>query len=97
MAEALNSIANSDLNSNYLASMTYEPRTAMKPVICGDRLVLSILFTNANTGVNPVDLHLHFQIVNQYTPGANQGSGTPPGHPNCRFVGDGLLPTYTPP
>jgi hypothetical protein len=39
--------------------------------MCGDRLILSILFTNANTGVNPVDLHLHFQITNQFYTDSN--------------------------
>lgn len=72
LAEALNSIGNSDLDNRYSSSMSpYEPRTATRPVMCGDRLVLSILFTNANTGVNPVDLHLHFQVTDQFYTDSN--------------------------
>ena len=58
LAEALNSLSNADSNT----LNQYETRTAREPVVTGDRLVLSILFTNANTGVNPVDIRLHFEI-----------------------------------
>ncbi len=60
LAEALNSISNAHTSGG---QGQYGPRNARNPVVSGDRLVLSVLFTNANTGVNPVDLRLHFQIT----------------------------------
>ena len=61
LAEALNSISNAH-NKNPPVGQ-YETRDAHRPVVEGDRLVLSVLFTNPNTGVNPVDLRLHFIIT----------------------------------
>jgi len=59
LAEALNSISNAHLTN----ATQYETRDAHHPVVVGDRLILSILFTNPNTGVNPVDIRLHFIIT----------------------------------
>ena len=62
LAQALNSLSNS--TSSY---DQYQGRTAQAPVVTGDRLQLSILFTNPNTGTNPVDLRMNFQISDQVT------------------------------
>ena len=58
LAEALNSISNA--SSNTLGQ--YGPRNARQPVLLGDRLALSVLFTNPNIGVRPIDLRLHFSM-----------------------------------
>ena len=47
----------------------YDGRDASKPVKKGDRLQLSILFTNPNPGTNPVDLRMNFQISSDVTGG----------------------------
>ena len=57
LAQALNSLSNATTTWNQ-----YQGRTAQAPVIQGDRLQLSILFTNPNTGTNPIDLRMNFQI-----------------------------------
>ena len=62
LAQALNSLSNA-----YNTSSQYQGRDAMRPVTKGDRLQLSILFTNPNTGTNPVDLRMNFQISSPVT------------------------------
>ena len=64
LAQALNSLSNA-----YNASSQYQGRTADQPVQQGDRLQLSILFTNPNTGTNPVDIRLNFEIISPVTGG----------------------------
>ena len=58
LAQALNSLSNATTTWNQ-----YQVRTAQAPVVKGDRLQLSILFTNPNTGTNPIDLRMNFQIA----------------------------------
>ena len=60
LAQALNSLSNAQSASPHRSQ--YQGRTADKPVVKGDRLQLSILFTNPNTGTCPVDLRMNFQI-----------------------------------
>ena len=62
LAQALNSLSNSTTTWDQ-----YQGRTAQAPVVTNDRLQLSILFTNPNTGTNPVDLRMNFQISDQVT------------------------------
>ena len=62
LAQALNSLSNATTTWNQ-----YQGRTAQAPVIQGDRLQLSILFTNPNTGTNPIDLRMNFQIASNVT------------------------------
>ena len=62
LAQALNSLSNSTTTWDQ-----YQGRTAQAPVVTGDRLQLSILFTNPNTGTNPVDIRMNFQISAQVT------------------------------
>ena len=57
LAQALNSLSNSTTTWDQ-----YQGRTAQAPVQMGDRLQLSLLFTNPNTGTNPVDIRMNFQI-----------------------------------
>ena len=84
LAQALNSLSNSTTTWDQ-----YQGRTAQAPVVTGDRLQLSILFTNPNTGTNPVDLRMNFQISEQVSnnPYCSNGTGissaspTPPVHP----------------
>ena len=64
LAQALNSLSNA-----YNTSSQYQGRDAQRPVKQGDRLQLSILFTNPNTGTNPVDLRMNFQISSDVTGG----------------------------
>ena len=64
LAQALNSLSNA-----YNTSSQYQGRDAQRPVTQGDRLQLSILFTNPNTGTNPVDLRMNFQISSRITGG----------------------------
>ena len=58
LAQALNSLSNATTTWNQ-----YQGRTAQAPVVKGDRLQLSILFTNSNMGTNPIDLRMNFQIA----------------------------------
>ena len=64
LAQALNSLSNA-----YNKSSQYQGRTADQPVKKGDRLQLSLLFTNPNTGTNPVDLRMNFEIKSDVTGG----------------------------
>ena len=64
LAQALNSLSNA-----YNKSSQYQGRTADQPVKKGDRLQLSLLFTNPNTGTNPVDLRMNFEIISNVTGG----------------------------
>jgi len=72
LAQALNSLSNSATTWDQ-----YQGRTAQAPVVTGDRLQLSILFTNPNTGTNPVDLRMNFQISEQVSnnPYCSNGTG----------------------
>ena len=62
LAQALNAVSNDNTGAGTGAGIGGS-RTPAAPVVVGDRLVLSILFTNANTKVNPVELRLHFVIT----------------------------------
>jgi len=64
LAQALNSLSNA-----WSGASQYQGRTADQPVKKGDRLQLSLVFTNPNTGTNPVDLRLNFEIVSDVTGG----------------------------
>ena len=60
LAQALNSLSNATTTWNQ-----YQGRTAQAPVVKGDRLQLSLLFTNPNTGTNPIDVRMNFEISQQ--------------------------------
>jgi len=60
LAQALNARSN---EGSTLAGAQYDGRSADKPVIKDDKLALSLLFTNPNTGVKPIDLRLNFNIA----------------------------------
>ena len=62
LAQALNSLSNATTTWDQ-----YQGRTAQAPVVTGDRLQLSILFTNSNMGTNPIDLRMNFQIASNVT------------------------------
>lgn len=63
LAEAMNMEANNvPIAISVNSGSPYAPRTASAPVRTGDLVALSILFTNPNTGVNPVNLQLNFAI-----------------------------------
>ena len=62
LAQALNSLSNATTTWDQ-----YQGRTAQAPVVKGDRLQLSILFTNSNMGTNPIDLRMNFQIASNVT------------------------------
>ena len=62
LAQALNATSNDNTGAGTGAGIGGS-RTPAAPVVVGDRLVLSVLFTNANTKVNPVELRLHFVIT----------------------------------
>ena len=64
LAQALNSLSNA-----WSGASQYQGRTADRPVKKGDRLQLSLLFTNPNTGTNPVDLRMNFEIKSDVTGG----------------------------
>jgi len=63
LAQALNSQGN---QGALLNGAQYDGRTAEKPVKKGDCLALSILFTNPNVGVRPIDVRLNFCIVGSF-------------------------------
>ena len=62
LAQALNATSNDNTGAG-TGSGIGGSRTPAAPVVVGDRLVLSVLFTNANTKVSPVELRLHFVIT----------------------------------
>ena len=62
LAQALNAAANDKVGAG-TGSGIGGPRTPSIPVRALDRLVLSVLFTNSNIKVNPVELRLHFQTI----------------------------------
>ena len=63
LAQALNSRANvGALNRG----AQYDGRDASSPVKKGDKLALSLLFTNPNVGVRPIDVRLNFCIVGSF-------------------------------
>jgi hypothetical protein len=59
LAQALNSQAN---QGALLPGAQYDGRNASKPVREGDLVALSLLFTNPNTGVKPIDVRMNFKI-----------------------------------
>ena len=59
LAQALNSQAN---QGKLKPGAQYDGRDASCPVKTGDLLALSMLFTNPNTGVKPIDVRMNFRI-----------------------------------
>ena len=50
------------LNHEHSTTLPGFERTPEIPVVLGDELVLSVLFTNPNTRTKPIELHLNFLI-----------------------------------
>ena len=63
LAQALNSQAN---QGSLNPGAQYDGRDASRPVKKGDCLALSLLFTNPNVGVRPIDVRLNFCISSNY-------------------------------
>jgi len=73
LAQALNSQGN---QGALLDGAQYDGRSAVKPVKKGDCLALSMLFTNPNVGVRPIDVRLNFCISSSFLATTAAGATT---------------------